>query len=424
MRMKTESYEFCLSLAQLLESKMAVEEPKSPILISEIHLQNLLSFGPDAAPIPLGPLNVLIGANGSGKSNLIEAISLLKAMPTDLGGFINDHGGMDAWIWKIQPEHASYQYPTHAPPKGLGRLRIKLVSKNGTPYYHSMEMRASAAAIQIVHEHFGDGRNHLFDRSAAREDNGTQSLIAHEGELKKITPVRPDQSILAQAKDPKAFPELAEIAKNYASISVFGRFQFGRDSDARTISPMHRDGTILKEDFSNLNAFLLRLFESSATKKEVLNALQSLFDGIQDIEIQKIGDFSQLRIKEGTNWFPANRLSDGTLRYICLLAILLDPTPPPLICIEEPELGMHPDLIVKIADLLIEASSRTQLIVTTHSDIILDVLSSQPESVLVCEKHDGKTQITRLDEESIKPFLEHRSLGDMWNSNIIGGRRW
>ena len=80
---------------------MAEEEPQSPILISEIHLQNLLSFGPDAKPIPLGPLNVLIGANGSGKSNFIEAIGLLRATPTtSLRDLIAKSGGVDEWIWK------------------------------------------------------------------------------------------------------------------------------------------------------------------------------------------------------------------------------------------------------------------------------------------------------------------------------------
>jgi predicted ATPase len=112
------------------------------------------------------------------------------------------------------------------------------------------------------------------------------------------------------------------------------------------------------------------------------------------------------------------------LRYLVLLAILLDPEPPPLICIEEPELGLHPDLIHKLADLLIDASSRTQLIVTTHSEILIDALSSQPESVVICEKQDGQTILKRLEPDKLKEWLEHYRLGELWLRGELGGVRW
>ena len=117
-------------------------------------------------------------------------------------------------------------------------------------------------------------------------------------------------------------------------------------------------------------------------------------------------------------------LSDGTLRYLCLLAILCDPTPPPLICIEEPELGLHPDILPKIADLLVEASSRTQLIVTTHSDILVDAMTERPEVVLVCEKHEGQTQIKRLSTDDLSIWLAKYRLGELWTRGELGGTRW
>ena len=80
------------------------------------------------------------------------------------------------------------------------------------------------------------------------------------------------------------------------------------------------------------------------------------------------------------------QMSDGMLRYICLLAVLINPAPPPLICIEEPEIGLHPDVIHIVASLLAEASTRTQLIVTTHSDILVSALSDMPEAIVVCER--------------------------------------
>ena len=122
---------------------------------------------------------------------------------------------------------------------------------------------------------------------------------------------------------------------------------------------------------------------------------------------------------------PATRLSDGSLRYLCLLAVLCHPTPPPIICIEEPELGLHPDIVPHVAKLLIEASSRSQIFVTTHSDILVDALTNTPEAIIVCEKSDGATQLRRLDDiEGIQSWLDEYRLGEVWMSGAMGGTRW
>jgi predicted ATPase len=112
------------------------------------------------------------------------------------------------------------------------------------------------------------------------------------------------------------------------------------------------------------------------------------------------------------------------LRWISLLAILLDPQPPPLVCIEEPELGLHPDLLPKLADLLREASQRMQLVITTHSDVLVDALTDTPESVIVCEKENGATTMRRLDRKDLSKWLEKYSLGQLWRSGQVGGNRW
>lgn len=132
----------------------------------------------------------------------------------------------------------------------------------------------------------------------------------------------------------------------------------------------------------------------------------------------------QVFLEEENRSIPATRLSDGTLRYLSLLAILCHPNPPPLVCIEEPELGLHPDILPSLARLLQEASSRMQLIVTTHSDILVDALSDTPECIVVCEKHDGATRMTRLNADDLKEWLEHYTLGQLWQKGQIGGTRW
>ena len=130
----------------------------------------------------------------------------------------------------------------------------------------------------------------------------------------------------------------------------------------------------------------------------------------------------QVFLQEGDITIPATRLSDGTLRYLALLAILCDPTPPPLVCLEEPELGLHPDILPGLADLLREASERCQFIVTTHSDTFVDALTDTPESIVVCEKEDGKTTLKRLDRDEPFPMAREISARRTLDFRGTGGK--
>ena len=132
----------------------------------------------------------------------------------------------------------------------------------------------------------------------------------------------------------------------------------------------------------------------------------------------------QVFFTEGDFVIPATRLSDGTLRYLCLLAILCDPEPPPLICIEEPELGLHPDILPKLGDLLRAASQRTQIIVTTHSDILVDTMTDTPAAVVVCTRTQGQTLMERLNTVDLAEWLKRYRLGQLWTKGEIGGNRW
>jgi len=184
-------------------------------------------------------------------------------------------------------------------------------------------------------------------------------------------------------------------------------------------------GDRLEENFSNLGLFLNHLRRKPKAKKAILERLRDLYEGLDDFDVRVQGGTVEVFLTEGDFIIPASRLSDGTLRYLCLLAILCDPDPPPLICIEEPELGLHPDMLPKIADLLIAASDRTQLVVTTHSDMLVDAMTERPESVVVMEKHEGKTLARRLQNNAeLQGYLEHYRLGEMWLRGMIGGTRW
>jgi predicted ATPase len=158
----------------------------------------------------------------------------------------------------------------------------------------------------------------------------------------------------------------------------------------------------------------------------IVEYFQQFYEGIEDITTRVQGGAIEVFVHERglDEAISASRLSDGTLHYLCLLVILLHPEPPPLICIEEPELGLHPDILPKIADLLIEASKRTQLIVTTHSETLVSRLSEIPEAVVICERNDQGTHLRRLKPDKLRAWLDKYMLGELWRMGEIGGNRW
>ena len=170
---------------------------------------------------------------------------------------------------------------------------------------------------------------------------------------------------------------------------------------------------------------LNKLRADTLAKAELLRYLKMFYAGAEDILTTISGGLIDLRIEEDNGAsIPASRLSDGTLRWLTLLAILLHPEPPPLVCIEEPELGLHPDMIQPLAKLLLAASERMQLVVTTHSDDLIDELSDTPDAVIVCEKGSVGSQFKRLDTGQLSDWLKRYRLGQLWRTGEIGGNRW
>jgi predicted ATPase len=231
--------------------------------------------------------------------------------------------------------------------------------------------------------------------------------------------------VLSQRRDPERFPELTYLASQFELITSFQKWRFGHDNAARLPQGTDLPSDFLLPDASNLGLVLHDLMQRSATRTQLLEHLSRFYESAQFISTKIQGGTVQLFIEErGGALIPATRLSDGTIRYLSLIAILCHPSPPPLICIEEPELGLHPDVILIIAELLKDASQRTQLVITTHSDALVSALSDVPESVVVCESGPDGTSLRRLDREQMAAWLETYSLGEVWRMGEIGGNRW
>ncbi len=169
---------------------------------------------------------------------------------------------------------------------------------------------------------------------------------------------------------------------------------------------------------------LNRFMDMPKLKKQIVEHMRTFYANAKSINTTVVGGRIDVRLEEKGFNVSAARLSDGTLRWLSLLTILLHPSPPPLVCLEEPELGLHPDVIRPLARLLVEASQRMQLIVTTHSDTLVDELTEIPEAVIVCEKETGATTLERLKREDLSQWLEEYTLGELWHKGQIGGTRW
>ncbi len=388
------------------------------MLIQRIKLKNFLSFGPDAQELELKPLNVLIGPNGSGKSNLVAAFGLLQAAPADLAGLIRSGGGVSNWIWRNTRQAVSARLEAVIEnPHGQQPLRYALAFTES-----GQRLELTEEAVANEHAYPGHQRPYFYYEFLF----GKATLNYKDASQRELRPeeIEIDQSILAQRKDPDHYPELTYVGKTLGQIRCYTEWSFGRSSPARQPQPADLPNSFLLEHGENLGLMLSRVGRDRQTKVRFLNALRQLYEGLTDYHVNVEYGTVQVFLEEGDLIVPASRLSDGTLRYLCLLVILCDPAPAPLICLEEPELGLHPDILPGLAELLREASERCRLIVTTHSEVLVDALTEVPESVIVCEKNEGQTTLRRLEKEALTDWFRRYRLGELWASGSIRGNRW
>lgn len=399
-------------------------------MLRSLHLKNLLSFGPDTEAIELRRLNVLIGPNGSGKSNFLEALSLLQAAPKKIADPIRSGGGVHEWLWKRPAEletHASAELEA-----------VVEMDREGDALRHSIEFSHVNGRFLLVNERVSDAKAFTnwgaamapyVDRA---EDDNPPFFNGNSVTFYQMQPVRrvqepgepqldPERSVLAQWRG-KAYPELTSLAQRYEAIRLYRDWTFGVRSVARIRQNNDVPTDFLEPDSGNLAAVLAEFGPPS--KRELMKALGALFQDIDDVSVKPVGGGLQVFVQQYDKLIPASRLSDGTLRYLSLLAVLCHPRPPPLVAIEEPELGLHPDVLPTLAELLRAASEKTQLIVTTHSTALVDAMTDMPDSVLICERDANGTRMERLEPADLKPWLQDYRLGQLWMRGELGGTRW
>jgi predicted ATPase len=382
--------------------------------IRRIRLTNLLSFGPKGEEVELGPLNVLIGPNNSGKSNFTEALWLLQALRSDLAAAFRKTSAAD-WIWKGGDPSAAAHI----------EVRVSDEALNATSNYY-LAFARYGDHLRIVTEGIGtDSSPHGFYEFTI--DQGAH--VSRDAESTEESAHVPEhmmsggQSALAQFRGP-SYPQLTRLADMFDSIKLFRIGHLGPDAPARRLQKTDLPGDYLDEDGANLWMVLNELENTPDAWSGIIRYLKRFYEPTLRVSFRVLVNTVQMLLHErGLNQpIPAVRLSDGTLRFLCLLAILCHPEPPPLVVIEEPELGLHPDALGLVAELLVEASKRMQLVVTTHSPSLVASLSDVPDAVLVCERDDEGTHFRRpADRKGLDEWLERYSLGDLWLMGEIGG---
>ena len=389
-----------------------------------IRLENILSFGPGGDEFPMEPLNVFIGPNASGKSNLIEVLTLLAAAPRDLQTPIRTGGGVSEWLWKgeSRPPDAAVEV-TAENPRGPMPLRYRLAfTESAARFRFCDEVVENEDLYPDVEEKPYSYYNYNGGHPAIK-------FLADESRLNRrinLENVNPEQSILSQRRDPDVYPELTWLASQFEGIRFYREWNFVRSTPPRLPQQPDLPQDYLFEDASNLGVVLSNLLNRPPVKRRILEGMRTFYARVEDIVVNITGGTAQIFFhEEGLQHpVPATRVSDGSLRYLCLLAVLCHPEPPPVICIEEPEISLHPDIIPELAKLLLETSAHSQIFITTHSDILVDALTDTPEAVVVCEKHDGATELQRLNKAELKHWLDKYRLGEIWSSGVIGGNRW
>ena len=407
--------------------------------IQRLCLQGLLSFPPDMEPFELQPLNVFIGPNGSGKTNIISAMELLHAAPKNLNDAIGAGAGqpqtdaltpalndLDQWLWKGESPSSSASICAEMIDDPASARRLS----------YSLQLGQTSNGFQIEKETIEewDSNSTCTGPVSLYRHNGGQPYIAGSGPdgVRMEKPVKrgnefspKSESVLSRTSEVgfcEACPEIAEIGSSFRDMAIYRQWVFGTHLGLRAPQALAgSSGSRLSPDASNLMEVIGEIHRRDGEKLDA--AMKRFLPRYEKLSSRVVSGRAQLHLHESglSTPIPASRISDGTLRHLALLAALMSSEPPSVLCLEEPELGLHPDAVSSLTELLVEASARMQLIVSTHSDAILSALGDLVDSVLVCENHGHGTTVERLDAPRLAAWLNDYTLGDIWRIGEIGG---
>lgn len=346
--------------------------------------------------LELCKLNVLIGANGAGKSNFVDFFRMLRALADEgFQQFVNRQGGGDGFFF-LGPKHTR---------------QIRAHLEFGENVYEFDLEPTAGGGIQIAAERV--------------KYTGRQGL----GGFSTIGSGRLESTLKGRKDDPAHWGTGRGVSGHvYDSVSNWVVYHF---HDTSMTAPMRReqsphDRRELRSNASNIAAFLLGLRDDERGNYDLIRDSVRLIAPFFDdflLEPEAKGPEEKIRLEwrqKGSDFpFQPHQLSDGMIRYICLTTALMQSTPPATIVIDEPELGLHPFAISLLAELIQSAARKTQVIVSTQSATLLDYF--EPDDVVVVNRREGRSTFDRLDEGNLREWLEEYSVGELWQKNVVQG---
>jgi predicted ATPase len=339
-----------------------------------------------SAALALNDVNVLVGANGAGKSNFIRALSILgRIVESELGLFAGLSGGANALL------NAD---------RTVSR-RIHLEVESGVGGYSAELVPAAGDALIF------------FAETIWRHDTGVTAELGRGHRETKLT-----------VPEPLWGPEAAALVETLQGCRVFHFHDTSRAAPVKQ-QGYAADNRSLQSDAANLAAVLLRLRDGDRGRyQRIVRTVKQVAPFLRDfvLEPELAPDRVRLRWQqEGSDTvFPADALSDGTLRFICLAALLGQPELPGLIILDEPELGLHPFAIVQLAGMLRAASRESQVLLATQSVTLMNQF--ELGDLIVVERRDGASVFERPNPDRLSEWLAEYSLGELWEKNMLGGR--
>lgn len=344
--------------------------------------------------LELGRLNVFIGGNGAGKSNLIQVFRFLKEIVNqNLAQYTGARGGADTLL--------------HHGRKKSTELSLRLEFSETKDFSHAYFVKLMGTAeddFWLAEEttYFHDRKKYSrpYEHSVPRG--------------RKESGLREDHHQTSRA-----------ILEDLESYLVY-HFHDTSDTAPAKASCKVDDNRFLRPQAENIAAYLYWMQQTHpdhfANVTQAVRRIAPFFDGfrLEPSRLNKEMIRLEWREKGSDAYFNASSLSDGTLRFICLATLLLQPTLPPVILLDEPELGLHPAAVALLAELLTSASVRAQVLVATQSVTLIDSL--EPKDVWVVGREDNQSVFTNLATKDMSDWLDDYSLGDLWQKNLLGGR--
>ncbi|HPO11898.1 MAG TPA: AAA family ATPase [Candidatus Hydrogenedentes bacterium] len=383
--------------------------------IGEISVQRLLSLYDTTWS--LRKLNIVIGPNSSGKSNLVTLIELIKnAAAGSLSPFIQKQGGINSLSWDGCLEEIKIK-------TFLNDIwDSKAQNYSAAVYNFSLAGPFMFGKYQITNEYFS-----LYEYGTGKKISDLQlinkNIQAEFPGLEQTAGLNPPQDETILSRHPTSFDQ-PEIAFQWQFISSAWSVNRGFRTDASSPvrqSTITRHETSVSSDGDNLISVLHTLYTNDKSFKEIIDiSMNAAFNGtFEEIVFPPAAD---QRVQLGIRWKGLKKvrssasLSDGTLRFLYLLTILENPNPPALMVIEEPEAGLHPSMLTIIAESAVDASRRTQVVFTTHSPEFLDAFHDTLPAVTVCTADQGKTNLKTLDGDKLDYWMKSYTLGEFHRS--------